>query len=770
MSRFAMFFRALFVLMLAAAAADAAESAPGVKLLRPDSFYGWDHAGSTRGWKIAEGRLTGTGGAAELLSGWTMGDFTLTLRFRTEGGGKLLVRLPQVPQGEGLTVELGPSADSGQWHTASLRRKCGVLEIEVDEKTQEKKNLDAQQRVGLALGVRGRSVEVEDVRLSEPAGKPLFNGKDLTGWWTPGKLSAWHAENGELVKRGGGGNYLRTEKEYGNFTLSFSYRISKGGNSGVGIRTPRNGWPSGDGMELQLLDRPTADKGSNMSIYRNFAPVDWAHKSQQWNDAVIKADGDMISAWVNGELVQHANIRQHPELRYRHPKGWIGFQDHGGVDRFRDIHILEAPSGEGLNAWYRRQGLRGAERVLNRLMNPQSLARRDGIGSQVAVLQTSSGEAASRITLKGPGALVRIDGEGADPQVALTFDGQAKPAVSASLKQLHGRLPRLTGDKLPLLTYAAFARSLKIELQGDKPTTVRLAYVSLPPELDVVSFTDAGQTIPAGWLESIDYRHSHHRFGQHRQNDPAPRAESEKVTLKPGESAELVSIPGGGVVLWFKLLGGDTLFQNDDLWIDVRADGAKQPHLSAPARYLAAAIADGQNYHNFVMLKRGGRFCRLAMPFAKGLVISARNTGAQPLSGVGATAAYLRAESPQAGSVAEQMRLRGTFSQDGRRPLELIGPGRVVGLVVEDKPGADFSVATLQVDRTEQPGWCGPSLNTLIGNAGAQSDFRACLSGRRGGLVWRYFWLAPIDFQKSLTLALEGNRPAGRLVLYYGSP
>lgn len=73
-----------------------------------------------------------------------------------------------------------------------------------------------------------------------PAGfAPVFNGKDLTGWKATGKADAWAVENGLIVCKGGGGGYLLTEQEYGDFELRFQYRwAKKGGNSGVALRTP----------------------------------------------------------------------------------------------------------------------------------------------------------------------------------------------------------------------------------------------------------------------------------------------------------------------------------------------------------------------------------------------------------------------------------------------------------------------------------------------------------------------------------------------------
>ena len=194
-----------------------------------------------------------------------------------------------------------------------------------------------------------------DLVLSEPEGEAIFNGTDLAGWWSPLGLDSWRAHDGAIECLNRDGNYLRTEKEFANFTLSLEYKHSPHCNSGIGIRTPRDGWPSGDGMELQLQDEPGLDKQSTFAIYGNLEPLARADRSEGWNTAVVKADGRMISGWINGQLVQQANTFWHPELQHRHLKGWIGFQDHGGKIEFRNIRVLSAPDGPGLNAWYARR-------------------------------------------------------------------------------------------------------------------------------------------------------------------------------------------------------------------------------------------------------------------------------------------------------------------------------------------------------------------------------------------------------------------------------
>src|SRR6187402_1668345 len=69
--------------------------------------------------------------------------------------------------------------------------------------------------------------------------KPLFNGKDLTGWTIHG-TEKWYVNNGELVCESGPDKeygYLSTDKQYKNFILELKFKLEANGNSGVFIRS-----------------------------------------------------------------------------------------------------------------------------------------------------------------------------------------------------------------------------------------------------------------------------------------------------------------------------------------------------------------------------------------------------------------------------------------------------------------------------------------------------------------------------------------------------
>jgi len=784
-----------FAILLITSAVSADEPF-GVKLMRPDSLAGWNYGDCPpKGWTIAEGKLTGKPGAVPLLSGFTAGAFELRLQWSVGKGGTLKLLFPEVPEGEGLQLvlcegqrcgrladgrkELAPGAKvealKNKMHTAAISRTGKSFSLAVDGKPLYQVDVGPQRRFGLGLAADGGEVTLAELRGLEPLGKPIFNGKDLSGWWCPGNINAWKAENNELVLQGRGGNYIRTEKLYGNFTLSCEIKMRKRGNSGVGIRTPRNGWPSGDGIELQLLDRPLSEpphKSSYMAVYGNMPPLGRADQSEQYNQVVVKADGWMLSVWVNGELVQQCNTFDHPELKHRHLEGWIGFQDHGAWIRVRNIRVLEAPQGRGLDAWYRPKPRRAAAVILDRLMNPESLSIDDGIRSAVAVGKVSAQRPGEHVLaeLTGPGALVRVAGTGSEGRMAFYFNGDRQPRIECRPDELARALPLLSEDASrthALPTCVTYRKALTVVLREAKAAEYRFDFVTFPKDLVVESFTDPKSGFPPGWLSAALYRTRRFRvsWGGPRENDPLPRIESERKTIAPAQAVPLIRVEGAGVVKWLRLLADKKLLENNDLWLEVTADGENAPAVAAPARYWFPGLAGGGNYTNFMMVARGNVLHNmLAMPFADGITISASNHGNHPIKDVAVMISLERAAGEQ---VAGRLRLRGVFQSAGEGNdlwVDQKGSGRWVALVCEPPEGEPTGIAELVVDGRAREGWAAANLDTFLGG---QGEFRAPLAGRQKGLCWRYLALAPVEFRKSLRLKADGKKVGNRLALFY---
>lgn len=205
--------------------------------------------------------------------------------------------------------------------------------------------------VGMVLALAAAGV-----RAGESGFVKLYNGRDLSGWHVEsGKLEAWRANGPILSCVQAGGGYLATDREYGDFELRLEYRLPPAGNSGVGIRFPRGGWPSTMGMEIQLLDddapryRNLDPKQRNGAIYSFVAPkARAARPAGEWNRLVIRCEGPLLVVHLNGVEIQRVNLDEQTQkgkgdlpLCRRPRRGLIGLQSHGDPVDFREIEIRE---------------------------------------------------------------------------------------------------------------------------------------------------------------------------------------------------------------------------------------------------------------------------------------------------------------------------------------------------------------------------------------------------------------------------------------------
>lgn len=188
-----------------------------------------------------------------------------------------------------------------------------------------------------------------------PAGfTSLFDGKSLSGWQIiNGKPAAWTTDEkaGTIHTTGKApGGWLMSEKEYGDFELRLEFKVPKGANSGVALRSPLKGDPAYVGMEIQILDDPNY-KGLQKwqhtgSIYGVVPSSSQPNKPLgEWNAYRIVCKGPKVTIELNGTKVVDANLEDHKEKHGKaHPgilrdKGHVGVQDHGGKIEFRNLFI-----------------------------------------------------------------------------------------------------------------------------------------------------------------------------------------------------------------------------------------------------------------------------------------------------------------------------------------------------------------------------------------------------------------------------------------------
>lgn len=185
--------------------------------------------------------------------------------------------------------------------------------------------------------------------------KPLFNGKDFTGWQNAAGQpvpKGWEVKDGAMVRTSRAGD-IWTKDRYGDFILDLEFKTE--GNSGVFFRTdnPKNNVQTG--IEIQV-DRPAAkpNKHSIGAIYDLVPPTKDNTKKDDWNRMTITAKGNLITVAVNGEKVAEMDLDQwtspgmNPDgtknkfktaLKDFKREGHIGLQEHGAGVSYRNIRI-----------------------------------------------------------------------------------------------------------------------------------------------------------------------------------------------------------------------------------------------------------------------------------------------------------------------------------------------------------------------------------------------------------------------------------------------
>ena len=209
--------------------------------------------------------------------------------------------------------------------------------------------------LALLLAFAAHAADEDKPNVAPEGFTSLFDGKTLTGWKVHGgKIEAWVADEkaGTFHTTKGGGGWLMSEKEYGNFELRLQFKVPKGANSGVALRAPMKGDPAYQGMEIQILDDPNY-KGLQKwqhtgSIYGVVASSSQPNKPLgEWNSYRIVCKGPKVTVELNGTKIVDANLDDHKEKHAKaHPgilrdKGHVGVQDHGGKIEFRNVFIKE---------------------------------------------------------------------------------------------------------------------------------------------------------------------------------------------------------------------------------------------------------------------------------------------------------------------------------------------------------------------------------------------------------------------------------------------
>lgn len=212
----------------------------------------------------------------------------------------------------------------------------------------------------------------------DSAFRPIFNGKDLSGWYglnphsvvkLEGEKKAaalkkmhdefaadWKVENGELVNDGHG-PYATTDEEFGNIELLIEYKTVAGADSGVYLRgAPQvQIWDKTQVFDpAKLTRRPHLGSGglfNNTPDTPGRDPLVVADKPfGEWNQLRIRQIGAITWVWLNDQLVVDGRVMENywDKTQPLPAKGPIMLQTHGGEIRWRNLKVREIGEAEAL--------------------------------------------------------------------------------------------------------------------------------------------------------------------------------------------------------------------------------------------------------------------------------------------------------------------------------------------------------------------------------------------------------------------------------------
>ena len=188
--------------------------------------------------------------------------------------------------------------------------------------------------------------------------KLLYDGRSLEGWRgfkTEVPDSGWTAK-GALSPDPKTSKDIITKDQFENFELSFQWKISAKGNSGLMFHVIEVGDETYEsGPEYQILDNAHGEPPPQQaaSLFALYAPsMDMTRPPGDWNQAKIRVDHGHVEHWLNGMKVVEYDLAS-PDFKARVAKskfkqwpqfaaaktGHIALQNHGDAVWFRDLKI-----------------------------------------------------------------------------------------------------------------------------------------------------------------------------------------------------------------------------------------------------------------------------------------------------------------------------------------------------------------------------------------------------------------------------------------------
>jgi hypothetical protein len=367
-----------------------------ILLFDGESTYGWQATNNSQ-WTIADGMLAPqakTTGA--LVTTTAFNDYELSLEYQAtkEGSPQVMVtprmdvkplqmkpgeNSPSLPLKGSNGEEILPLRATGiGWNRLNIRVAGAKILASastsaftaVQFKTEPGTSSPGSSHVALA----GNGFVVRNIKLKPLGTRPLFNGKDLTGWKEfPGRKSKFGVtKEGWLSIQNGNGD-LQTTGEWADFVLQLECRTNGDNlNSGVFFRCQPDKYQQGYEAQIhnghaktpkmytieeydpqthelrskKKVENWSSDYGSG-AIYRRVPARRPAAKDREWFTMTVVARGRHIATWVNGvqtvDWTDNRPEKDNARNGCRLEKGPISLQGHDPTTdlSFRNIRLAD---------------------------------------------------------------------------------------------------------------------------------------------------------------------------------------------------------------------------------------------------------------------------------------------------------------------------------------------------------------------------------------------------------------------------------------------
>ncbi len=249
-------------------------------------------------------------------------------------------------------------AERPAWRTFEVTAEGGRFQVRLDgQAVLDYTDSKPVRRGHIGLQYNSGKIEFRNVKLKPLGMKPIFNGKDLSGWKIHAdNTSQWVVTPERAIHVIGGKGQLESVGQYGDFTLQLEVFVNgQYLNSGVFFRSIPGDWSNG--YESQIHNRfengdrnkPDKEQSGTGAIFRRQAARRVVANDKEWFTKTIHADGPHMAVWVNGYQVTDWTDRRKPDENPRKglrlKPGTIILQGHDPTTDlfFRNLRIAELP-------------------------------------------------------------------------------------------------------------------------------------------------------------------------------------------------------------------------------------------------------------------------------------------------------------------------------------------------------------------------------------------------------------------------------------------